>query len=67
MPHKSINESGSQGFVTFRIVPFQGLPDGTVINNEAGIYFDYNPPVITNTAFVTLDNNSGGNKRNFRI
>ncbi|MBK7387696.1 MAG: T9SS type A sorting domain-containing protein [Bacteroidetes bacterium] len=54
LPHKSINESGSQGFVTFRIVPFQGLPDGTVINNEAGIYFDYNPPVITNTAFVTL-------------
>ncbi len=54
LPYKSIDDPGSQGFVTFRILPFPGLPDGTIIENEAGIYFDFNPPVITNTAFVTL-------------
>ena len=27
----------------------KGLMKGTVINNSAGIYFDLNPPVITNT------------------
>ena len=33
----------------------QGLSDGDVISNKAYIYFDYNAPVITNDAFVTLD------------
>ncbi|OJW83113.1 MAG: hypothetical protein BGO69_04025 [Bacteroidetes bacterium 46-16] len=28
-----------------------GLPDGTDITNRAGIYFDYNPVVLTNTAY----------------
>jgi len=54
LPQKAVNETGSNGYVTFRIRPFPGLPDGTIINNNAGIYFDYNPPVITNTTFVTL-------------
>jgi hypothetical protein len=54
LPWKAIDETGSQGFVQFRIVPIQGLPDGTVIENDAGIYFDFNPPVITNLTHVTL-------------
>ncbi len=27
----------------------EGIPEETVINNSAGIYFDFNPPVLTNT------------------
>jgi len=32
-----------------------GNPDGTVIRNDAGIYFDFNAPVITNTVINTID------------
>jgi uncharacterized repeat protein (TIGR01451 family) len=44
------NEPQSHGFVQYRIRPNNGLPAGTTIPNTAGIYFDYNDPVITNTA-----------------
>lgn len=29
------------------------LPNGTVVNNRAAIYFDQNPPIITNTVWRT--------------
>lgn len=48
------NEPASHGFVTFRIPVVQPYVGGTVVNNTAAIYFDYNEPVITNNAFVTL-------------
>ncbi len=48
------NESLSKGFVTYRIVPKAGLGNGTVIDNEAHIYFDYNTPITTNSTFNTL-------------
>jgi uncharacterized repeat protein (TIGR01451 family) len=35
------------GMVIFSINALSGLPNGTVINNRAGIYFDYNPVVMT--------------------
>ncbi|MDI9311572.1 MAG: T9SS type A sorting domain-containing protein [Limnohabitans sp.] len=37
------------GFVKFSIKTKAGLPNGTVINNRAGIYFDDNEVVLTNT------------------
>ncbi len=37
----------SQGSVQFSIHPSIDIPDGTIIQNRAGIYFDYNPPIIT--------------------
>ncbi len=51
---KSMNEPLSQGFVKFRIKTFENLPDYTVLTNTANIYFDFNPPVITNTSLNTL-------------
>ena len=39
----------SQGFVRYRIHPKADLPDPTLIENTAYIYFDFNPPIITNT------------------
>jgi uncharacterized repeat protein (TIGR01451 family) len=38
------------GMVIFNINIYPGLANGTVIYNRAGIYFDYNPVVMTNTA-----------------
>src|SRR5205085_654550 len=37
------------GFITFSIETQPGLPGGTLIENTASIYFDYNTPVQTNT------------------
>jgi len=42
------NESGSRGFVEYRIKPKSTLPVNTLITNEASITFDFNPPVYTN-------------------
>lgn len=54
LPDSTTNEPESHGFVRFRIAQRHANPAGTVINNEAGIYFDFNPPVITNTATVKV-------------
>ncbi|MBC7383350.1 MAG: T9SS type A sorting domain-containing protein [Bacteroidia bacterium] len=50
------NEPLSRGFVKFKIEPKAGTPLGTVIKNSVDIYFDYNPPIKTNSAFVTIGN-----------
>lgn len=54
LPDSNTNEPLSHGWVEFSIKPKQGLPDGTVITNEAAIYFDFNEPIITNTVSSTL-------------
>jgi len=51
------NESLSHGFFTFTINQQPNLSNGSVINNEAAIYFDFNPPIITNTTFHTIGEN----------
>jgi len=48
------NQAASNGFVDFKITPRIETPVGTVITNQAGIYFDYNEPVITNETFHTI-------------
>ena len=50
----STNFAGSQGYVLFTIRANEGLADRTVIPNSAGIYFDFNRPVITNTVISTM-------------
>ncbi len=37
------------GSVIFTVKTRQGLPEGATIFNRAGVYFDYNPVVMTNT------------------
>ena len=43
------NEPESHGFIVFKINLRENLEPGTEILNNAGIYFDGNEPVITNT------------------
>lgn len=38
-----------KGYVTFQIKPKPGYAIGDIIPNTASIYFDFNPPIITNT------------------
>jgi len=54
LPDSTTSYTESQGFVSFQIDPLPGLADSTRIENRAYIYFDSNPPIITNTTFNTL-------------
>ncbi|WP_291129562.1 T9SS type A sorting domain-containing protein [Flavobacterium sp. UBA7682] len=50
LPDSTNDEPNSHGFVAFKIKPKNNVVLGDVINATAGIYFDFNPPIITNTA-----------------
>ncbi|MBL7916577.1 MAG: T9SS type A sorting domain-containing protein [Bacteroidia bacterium] len=50
LPDSNINEPLSHGFVRYRIQPKTSLVAGDSIANNAAIYFDFNAPVLTNTA-----------------
>lgn len=49
LPDSTTDLAGSNGFVTFTVNQNPDLTDGTVINNSASIYFDFNAPIFTNT------------------
>jgi uncharacterized repeat protein (TIGR01451 family) len=54
LPDSNVNEPRSHGFVQFNISPYADVPLGSVIQNDAAIYFDFNLPIITNTTWHTL-------------
>jgi hypothetical protein len=54
LPDSNANEPGSQGFISFRIGIVDAAPNYSCIENQAEIYFDLNPAVITNTTVTTL-------------
>jgi len=49
LPDSSTNEIESHGFFQYQIRNRSGLAENTFIQNYANIYFDFNPPIITNT------------------
>ena len=70
LPPTSQNSTLSQGFVSYRIKPNPGYAIGDIIPNTASIFFDYNPPIITNTfntEFVAPLNNLDFNSGNFIV
>ena len=54
LPDSIVDEPNSHGYVSYSIEPKSGLADSTVLKNTAYIYFDFNPPIVTNTTFNTL-------------
>ncbi|MEL6924266.1 MAG: T9SS type A sorting domain-containing protein, partial [Bacteroidota bacterium] len=44
----------SMGFVQYAIAHKENLPENTRIENSASIFFDANPPILTNTVLNTL-------------
>ncbi len=54
LPDSNANEAASHGFVKFTISQQPNLAIGTVVENEAGIYFDFNDAVITNRTWHTV-------------
>ena len=49
LPDSGSNFAGSQGFVSYTVRTLTNLTNGTMVKNRAGIYFDINPVVMTNT------------------
>lgn len=54
LPDSAANEAASQGFVEFSILPRSDVPLGAEIFNSAAIYFDFNPPIFTNSILHTI-------------
>jgi hypothetical protein len=48
LPDSTTNEPLSNGFFKFRIQQQENNPLGTLIENQVAIFFDFEPPVLTN-------------------
>ncbi len=64
LPDSGADYAASQGYIDVRAKLKPGLSFGTQIYNTAGIYFDFNAPVITNTVVNTLGGPTGINAIN---
>jgi hypothetical protein len=60
LPDSIADEPKSNGYFNFTVKQRVNNPIGAVINNTAGIYFDYNLPVITNTTVNTIVDMASG-------
>jgi len=49
LPDSTTDLEGSIGYVQYRIKAVEGLPVGTIIENTAHIFFDFNEAIVTNT------------------
>ncbi len=59
LPDASSNEPESHGYIQYKIKPKNNIAVGDFMLNSAAIYFDFNPPVITNTVITTVIDNLG--------
>lgn len=59
LPWEAYNEPESHGFISFRIKVRNNLLVNDQIHNNAYIYFDFNSPILTNSAITTVDLTSG--------
>ena len=57
LPDSNVNEPASHGFVKFRVLQLPDLSDGSLIENTAAIYFDFNEAIWTNTTFHEVQRN----------
>ena len=49
LPDSTTDLENSQGFISYKVDQLLDNPDGTMLENSADIYFDFNPPITTNT------------------
>lgn len=54
LPDSNVNEPASHGLIQFEIDQHPSNTIGTTIENTAEIYFDFNPPIVTNTVSNTI-------------
>ncbi|MBL7984875.1 MAG: T9SS type A sorting domain-containing protein, partial [Flavobacteriales bacterium] len=62
LPDSGSDMAGSQGFISFRMKPVSAIVPGDALINAADIYFDFNDPVRTNDAILTVMESTGVNE-----
>ena len=55
LPDSTTDLLASQGYISYRIKPKSPIAVGDLLENSAEIYFDFNPPIITNTTEHIVD------------
>ncbi|NDI99923.1 T9SS type A sorting domain-containing protein [Flavobacterium sp. LaA7.5] len=60
LPFTDADEAGSQGYIMYKIKPVSTIELGNSMSATAGIYFDFNEAVITNTAVTTVEEATAG-------
>ena len=55
LPDSTSNEAASKGFFSFNIQPINEILPFNSIENSAAIYFDFNPPIITNRTMHIIE------------
>src|SRR4029453_12474301 len=55
LPYPNDATGRGEGSVSYAVRPRAGLPSGTVVENRARIYFDFNDPIDTPLVRNTLD------------
>ncbi|MCB9252175.1 MAG: T9SS type A sorting domain-containing protein [Flavobacteriales bacterium] len=59
LPDSGTNFEQSQGFIEYNLNLKPDLKPSTLIRNKAYIYFDYQEPILTNTAINVISLNTG--------
>ncbi len=59
LPPYRTNTIAADGFVRFRVRPAAALVPGDQVPNRAEIHFDYNAPIVTNTALTAINQPTG--------
>jgi hypothetical protein len=54
LPAEADDEPGSHGYIAYKIKTYNGLVIGDSVAQAADIFFDYNFPIVTNTATTTV-------------
>lgn len=54
LPDSTSDEPNSHGFIAYKIKPKNGIAIGDIMPNQAGIFFDFNPAIITNTVTTEI-------------
>lgn len=54
LPDSKTDKEKGHGFIRFSVEPKKDLKEGDEIKNKAGIVFDKNAPILTNTVFNTF-------------
>ncbi|MBC8753352.1 T9SS type A sorting domain-containing protein [Kordia sp. YSTF-M3] len=54
LPDSTSDEPNSHGFITYKIKPKSTVAIGDIMYNTADIFFDFNPPITTNTVSTEI-------------
>jgi len=54
LPPEASDPEGSMGYIAFQVRTNDDLQLGDIVENTASIFFDFNPPIVTNTVVTEV-------------